>query len=217
MNWKKLIEPSVWVIWGLIVGGAGLWVIVGSIGYFGKEGWLPNDTAGWVQAIGAIVAIGIAIWIPYRQRNQEAQERANARTESEISRSEQLLALCKELSNVVGILPDEFLMADYHLTNEMSRTIFADLIERLNYWQRDETNSDRLNLSLELRIKLYDWLKFFSDEADHEGLRLYNKTERELPRIELLQTKIANVGRSLRGEPIVELAISIPSEEDLPF
>jgi len=72
MQWKKLIEPTVWAIWWLIVGGAGLWVIVGSIGFFVKEGWLPNDTSGWVQAIGSIGAILVAIWISGGERRHKA-------------------------------------------------------------------------------------------------------------------------------------------------
>jgi hypothetical protein len=64
MQWKKLTEPTIWAIWWLVVGGAGLWVIVGSIGYFSRNGWLPNEAAGWAQAIGAGVAIIVASFIP---------------------------------------------------------------------------------------------------------------------------------------------------------
>jgi hypothetical protein len=74
-----------------------------------------------------------------------------------------------------------------------------------------------LDLSLALRIQLYDWLKFFSDGEEHDGSRLYNKSERELPRIEALQVKIANVGRALRGETELEIVKPEPQEPDFPF
>lgn len=63
MQWNKLFERTVWALWLLIFGGAGLWVVVGSIGYFSKTGWLPKDSAAWVQAVGSVVAIIVAAWI----------------------------------------------------------------------------------------------------------------------------------------------------------
>jgi hypothetical protein len=55
-----------------------LGVVVGSIGYFSKAGWLPNEAAGWVQAIGAMVAIAVAIGIAHvperRHRKEEASK-----------------------------------------------------------------------------------------------------------------------------------------------
>lgn len=97
-----------------------------------------------MQAVGAIAAIGIAIWIPYRQRAKEAEERANVRSELELSRTEQLLSINNELEMIVGNLPHEYAGADYNLTNQMSRKLFEDLIDRLNYWQREELCSERL-------------------------------------------------------------------------
>lgn len=198
---SNLFPPSTWSIWS----GALTWINSN-----------PN-LAAWVQAFGAIAAIGIAIWVPYRQRAQEAKERANTKMEIEVSRAEQLLSICKELNYLVGFVPLEYVSADYQLTNEMSRKIFADLIERLNHLQKNETSAELLELSLDLRIKLYDWLKFFSDGEEHDGSPLYNKSERELPRIEALQIKIANVGRGLRGEAALEIVKPEPQEPDFPF
>lgn len=64
MKRERMVEATIWAIWWLVVGGAGLWVIVGSIGYFNKTGWLPSEAAGWAQAIGAGVAIVVASFIP---------------------------------------------------------------------------------------------------------------------------------------------------------
>lgn len=63
MRWQKFVEPTVWAIWWLIFGGAGLWVVVGSIGYFSKSGWLPIEVSAWVQAVGSVLAILAAILI----------------------------------------------------------------------------------------------------------------------------------------------------------
>jgi len=75
VRFNKLIEPTIWAMWGLIVGGACLWVTVGSIGYFSRERWLPNDTAGWVQAIGSIAAIFTAVAIGVHQTRSASRQR----------------------------------------------------------------------------------------------------------------------------------------------
>ncbi|PAA14433.1 hypothetical protein [Pseudomonas fragi] len=78
MQWNKFLEPTVWAVWLLIVGGAGLWVVVGSIGYFIKEGWLTSDASGWVQAVGSIAAILAAVWVAGR----DSRERGRSETEA---------------------------------------------------------------------------------------------------------------------------------------
>lgn len=37
---------------------------------------VSEAAAAWVQAIGTILAIGVAIWVPYRQRKYEQEDRA---------------------------------------------------------------------------------------------------------------------------------------------
>ncbi|UZE30275.1 hypothetical protein [Pseudomonas asplenii] len=181
--------------------------------------WIESHPglASWVQAAGAIAAIGIAIWIPYRQRAKEAEERANIRSELEMSRTEQLLAINNELEMIVTALPYEHAGADYNLTNEMSRSLFESLIERLNYFQREELSPERLTICLSIRIELYDWMKFFSEKDDHDGGALYRKSEKELVRIDVLKQKIENVKRGLRGEPLLAIVKPPPEEPDIPF
>ena len=182
--------------------------------------WIEHHPglASWVQAIGAIAAIGIAIWVPYAQRSKELARAAKAATELELARTEQLLTLCKELRYVVSMLPDEYMGADYRLTNTMSRQVIADQIDRLNHHQKQDESSERLQLMLKLRIELYDWLKFFSENKDHEGGALYKRSERAEPRLAMLQAGIENLKRKLAGEPELELAK--PEREpdtDIPF
>lgn len=119
-----------WVVWsgclGLFCAGAvfsNLFPPSTRSIWSGAFTWINSNPnlAAWVQAFGAIAAIGIAIWVPYRQRAQEAKERANTKVEIEISRAEQLLSICNELHYLVEIVPLEYVSADYRLTNEMSR------------------------------------------------------------------------------------------------
>ena len=79
---RKLVAPTLLAMWWLTVGGAGLWVVVGSIGYFARSGWLPSDVSAWVQAIGSIAAILAAIYIASHdarlRRNAELEAKKNA-------------------------------------------------------------------------------------------------------------------------------------------
>ncbi|WP_162945851.1 hypothetical protein [Pseudomonas sp. DY-1] len=52
-----------------------MWLLVGSVAYWVRHGWLPNDVAAWVQAFGSIGAILAAIWISHRQGRGNERER----------------------------------------------------------------------------------------------------------------------------------------------
>lgn len=69
MEWNRFIERTLWALWWLLVGGAGLWVVAGSIGYFSKLDWLPNESAGWAQALGSVAALFVAIFIARGDRS----------------------------------------------------------------------------------------------------------------------------------------------------
>ncbi|QMV65156.1 hypothetical protein VUJ49_08910 [Pseudomonas berkeleyensis] len=65
---KKMVERSLWALWVLLVGGAFLWMLVGSVAYWSLHGWLPDKAADWVQAIGSVVAILAVIGVSYWER-----------------------------------------------------------------------------------------------------------------------------------------------------
>lgn len=75
---QKMKERSLWALWWLLVAGAGLWVLVGSVSYWVINGWLPTDSAGWVQALGTLVGVAVAIAVPYWQRLKDDQRRREA-------------------------------------------------------------------------------------------------------------------------------------------
>lgn len=71
----RITRYSIWALWSALIMGATLWVLVGSVAYWVKKAWLPSDSAGWAQAIGAFVAIVVAIALPYFQSRQQLRER----------------------------------------------------------------------------------------------------------------------------------------------
>lgn len=52
-----------------------------------KKGLASSEAAGWMQAIGSVLAIGIAIWVPYWQQEQARRQAA----EAEANQVQQLL------------------------------------------------------------------------------------------------------------------------------
>ncbi|WLI13441.1 MULTISPECIES: hypothetical protein [Pseudomonas] len=61
-------------MWLLILGIPTLWLMVGVFVHFGV---LDKDSPGWVQAIGSIAAIFVAVLITHRQGEQQTMERRN--------------------------------------------------------------------------------------------------------------------------------------------
>ncbi|XSS65435.1 hypothetical protein ACP9OK_10875 [Pseudomonas sp. B11] len=76
---ERALQYSFGFMWLLGALSAVVWTVVGSVGYWSRIGWLPVDAAGWAQAFGAIVAIVVAIAIPYFQ--QESLRKQKEETE----------------------------------------------------------------------------------------------------------------------------------------
>ncbi|MCX4217444.1 hypothetical protein MKZ87_07305 [Pseudomonas sp. MCal1] len=72
---NRIVHNSIWALWTIFIVGASLWLLVGSVAYWVRKGWLPADSAGWAQAIGAFVAIVVALALPYFQNRQQQRER----------------------------------------------------------------------------------------------------------------------------------------------
>ncbi|MFD3262546.1 hypothetical protein [Phenylobacterium ferrooxidans] len=47
-----------------------------TLGFAVQRGFWSQETAAWVQAIGSVIAIGFAVWIPNRQRHVALQHAA---------------------------------------------------------------------------------------------------------------------------------------------
>jgi hypothetical protein len=63
--------------------------------------WSSSNTPSWVQAVGSIVAIGIAIWVPYWQKRQAQQQ-------ARIAESEQVRHLLRNLLDEMIVVSESF-------------------------------------------------------------------------------------------------------------
>lgn len=191
---QKMIEWSLWALWGLLLGGAVLWLLVGSVAYWVRWGWLPADTSGWVQALGTLGAIAVAVAVPIYQRAQDRKERERARLE-------QLSALCSEALEVVSDLDSEAAFADYDMNNSLRRTVLSDLLQRINEAQLGELNAERMKIGVRLRFMIYDWLKYFAFDKEVDLGRLHDRVSRKVPKFEMLDIDAKNLLRRHQGLP----------------
>lgn len=74
-----------YAMWVILVLSALVWVLVGSVAYWVKRGWLPPDSSGWAQAIGGLLAVLVAVGAPlyqnYHQQKVRKEEYANRATD----------------------------------------------------------------------------------------------------------------------------------------
>lgn len=71
----KLTRWSLLSLWALIIISSASWILAGSVAYWVKRGWLPPDSSGWAQALGGLLAVAVAISVPYYQNLQQRRER----------------------------------------------------------------------------------------------------------------------------------------------
>lgn len=69
-----LVRYLLFSIWALLFLSASSWILVGSVAYWVKHGWLPPDSAGWAQAIGGLLAVTVAIAVPAFQSFNQAKQ-----------------------------------------------------------------------------------------------------------------------------------------------
>ena len=120
--------------------------------------WIEHHPglASWVQAIGAIAALGIAIWIPNRQRFADRRE---------AQRKEKTLLL-------VFLVDCEFVITitqGNSATSDVRKRLIRELIARVRLVIETDTNPDRaadcLRLKYDLEGILWD-LEQYEPETD---------------------------------------------------
>ena len=115
-------------------------------GFFSR----PADWAGWVQAIGLLVGILVAVAIPSIQRRQEAEVAHGLRKEREIGYARRMQYLCGELSELQGRINLNLLHLRATDRHRLQHTL-QDYLHRLFESHKQDLNDDRVVLAHELR------------------------------------------------------------------
>ncbi len=110
--------------------------------------WDSPNAPSWVQAVGSVVAIAIAVWLPWHERNRRHAEEFKR----EIGLWRRLYYAAFEISGHVDSLFNEFGVLRYRLDESIA--IFTGLYERLSYSFDDDLEPARVKLAHELRQNL---------------------------------------------------------------
>lgn len=107
---QRLIPPqmiawTLWAAWGLLLGGAVVWLLVGAVSYWIKQGMEPGDVPAWVQAIGALLTILGAAAFPYMHESVRQKQKLEGLRKVLLllakNQQEQLRLLHSTLANAV--------------------------------------------------------------------------------------------------------------------
>lgn len=74
-----------------------MWLLVGSVAYWVERDVLPDGASGWVQALGALLAVAVAIAVPAWQKQHEMQAAALDDRRKRVDRVHAVLSLTQDL------------------------------------------------------------------------------------------------------------------------
>jgi hypothetical protein len=138
-------------------------------------GWIEKHPglASWVQAIGAIAALGLALWIPSRQRLAE-------REEVERKRKSILLVFLVECELVISITQKD------SATLDVRKRLMRELLTGARAAIDTDTNPDSAADCLRLKYN-FEGLLFELDVNEVETERWVELTDRTLSRIAVVK------------------------------
>lgn len=151
---EKMLAWSIWALWWFLIGGAGLWLLVGTVAYWVKHGWLPADTSGWVQAIGSVAAIVAAAIIASHQHVVAERKHKKDRRQNGVGRAARLFLFALEYKQVMN----EVVLPGWQPGIDLVDLSVADTLERmlarLNQNFDDDLELVRNDFLYKLRISL---------------------------------------------------------------
>lgn len=129
----------------VIVAGAGA-VILSGLGFVSR----PADWAGWMQAMGLIVGMMVAVAIPAIQKKNDAALLRQQLRERETGYARRIQYLCGELSELLAKISvglNHLRASDRH---RLQNTL-QDYLHRLFESHKQDLNDDRVVIAYELR------------------------------------------------------------------
>lgn len=130
----------------VVIIASALAVLLLGAGFFSR----PADWAGWVQAIGLIVGIMVAVAVPSIQRKQEAELARTERREREVGFARRMQYLCAELSELQARINLNLVHLRATDRHRLQHTL-QDYLHRLFESHKQDLNDDRVVLAHELR------------------------------------------------------------------
>jgi hypothetical protein len=129
--------------------------------------------ASWVQAIGSIAALGLAVWIPANQRRHEYELNVAHDKQRSLGYATRLHLMIKEFRKTFDLIPDSYSIGTTGADQQASY-ILERLLDRIDHGFREDLDPERVLLTMHFRAVLTDLLTILRAE-----LGMYGKGHRD--------------------------------------
>lgn len=116
---------SIWVVWGFLAIGVLGWALFVVLDFFEVK----KQAASWVQAIGSIAGIAIAIYVPYMQKQHADKVRKDEGIDASIASHYAALTLINHHIELMNRIRDARFGWRTELS-ELDRSVLADDLQR---------------------------------------------------------------------------------------
>jgi len=163
---NRMIQRSIWALWYLMFGTAAFWLLVGSIAYWVRLEWLPKDASGWVQAVGSVLAIFVAVIVPAVMKKDERRQREITEVEGVVGAYHQFRNLIQETQKLLGSPVGSRKNGSYGWAREFVYDRSLDVIERLNILSLKSSDVMFLKHVYDVRMLVMEFIKLiFPDDV----------------------------------------------------
>lgn len=171
---------SIWAIWGFLILGSCLWLIVGSLKYWGV---MSNEYASWVQAFGSVIAIIAAGAFPIWHDTLKQQREQRRIKELLFMAAVRQVDMLERLYSVVAKANEDFGRASINgYLQEGKHLRWSAHIDGLNAFPMAQLSPHDFEVIGILKVaaaygervsgELHDWVSF-DDNYRNEGKLLY--------------------------------------------
>ena len=140
----------------------------------------PSDWAGWIQAIGLIVGLMMAVTVPAIQKRQDLALQQKKLRDRETGYARRMQYLCSELNDLLARISVNLMhlrAADRH---RLQRTLI-DYLHRLFESHKLDQNDDRVVIAHELRLVANDMIEEL--ESGRSDRVVLNALEKRLQKV----------------------------------
>ncbi|MGV8920668.1 MAG: hypothetical protein ACOH2R_23245 [Pseudomonas sp.] len=130
----------------LVIAAAVVVVLLLGVGLFLKSA----DWAGWIQAVGLVVGLMLAVAIPAIQKNQDAANERKQVREREIGYARRMQYFCGELNELLAKINVNLIHLRATDRHRLQHTL-QDFLHRLFESHKRDLNDDRVVIAHEMR------------------------------------------------------------------
>lgn len=147
------------LVWLPLIGGAALWLLVGSVAYWVKHAWLPANTEGWVQAIGSLLALVVAIGIPLTLKLQERATEREAKKQLQRAAYFQLGKLVEQIQYL--LMPkDAVLLKDFYGDGCHAAYLYLlNIAKRLDELETASADQQLMTYTHKVRVEVFSFVQ----------------------------------------------------------